>query len=277
MGWLNTFFLPPFNLFEPSWTFLACIKQGRLGTWVRSVFENCCVELLCLSVFPPGTLQHSYIVIWHCCLRIHKGQWCQFRLVQFSWNFFCIVCVLLAWVVWVAIHCMSLPELHGGCCVDSERLQHCDQWKLKKFRWINSGSWLLMNINIKLWFGLLKCTTLWCNISSFAIEGVNLIDASILNSRLTYCVVQPFDSFQIILLLILTQPFIIICIQPTVLKALSWIVKLMFSNPIRDAFYMLICHTPYMSTCLQKKTARRYHSFICIDICSRHQVERILA
>ena len=134
----------------------------------------------------------------------------------------------------------------------------CAQWKLKKLQWIDSGTWLLMKMNIKLWFGILKCTTLWCNISSFAIEGVNLIDASILNSRLTYCAVQPFDSFQIILLLILTKPFIIICIPAT---ALSWIVKLMFSNPIWDAFYMLICHTPYISTCLQKKALRRCHSF----------------
>ena len=85
------------------------------------------------------------------------------------------------------------------------------------------------------WLGELKSTPLCSNVSSFAVEGVNLIDASVLNSRLTYCVVQPFDSFQIILLLILTQPFIIICILPTVLKALAFIVSPMFCNPISDA------------------------------------------
>ena len=108
-----------------------------------------------------------------------------------------------------------------------------------------------------------NCTSLWCNISPFAIEGVNLIDASILNSRLTYCVVQPFDSFQIILLLILTQPFIIICIQPMLLKALS----LMFCNPIADAFYMLIRHTPYMSTYLSKDNYRRISFFLYQNSC----------
>ena len=94
------------------------------------------------------------------------------------------------------------------------------------------------------------------NVSSFAVEGVNLIDASVLNSRLTYCVVQPFDSFQIILLLILTQPFIIICILPTVLKALAFIVSPMFCNPISDALYVLIRHRPYENMNVFKTSCR---------------------
>ena len=176
--------------------------------------------------------------------------------------------VLLNLFVCVAFFCSRIIAAMQHSPIHSGALWHKDvlseKWCLL---WVFSAlAYRTMRTHWE-WEMVLNCNSRWCNISFFAVEGVNLIDASILNSRLTYCAVQPVDSFQIIVLLILTQPFIIICNQPTTVWC-SAIPYLML--------FMLICYIHHMSTGLQKKTPGGCHSFrTWLDICGIAMIENI--
>ena len=165
--------------------------------------------------------------------------------------------VLLNLFVCVAFFCsriiaaMQHPPIHSGALWHKDVLS--EKWCLL---WVFSALAYRTMRTYWEWEMVLNCNSRWCNISFFAVEGVNLIDASILNSRLTYCAVQPVDSFQIIVLLILTQPFIIICIQPTTL--------LMFCNPISDAFYVDLLYTPYEHRASEENSRRMSFLFYMV-------------
>ena len=153
---------------------------------------------------------------------------------------------LFVCVAFFGIAAMQHPPIHSGALWHKDVLS--EKWCLL---WVFSAlAYRTMRTHWE-WEMVLNCNSRWCNISFFAVEGVNLIDASILNSRLTYCAVQPVDSFQIIVLLILTQPFIIICNQPTTVWC-SAIPYLML--------FMLICHiciyTPYEHRASEENSRR---------------------